>query len=550
MSDTISCKVNGVDVEVPKGTSVYETAKAAGFVIPHFCYHPGLSRPANCRMCLVDASNSRKPIPSCYIDAAPDAEYTTDSEHVHEMRRAILEFILLNHPVDCPICDQAGECELQDNYFDHSLQTSRLVTPKVHKPKATPLSDKIMFDGERCIVCTRCVRFCDEVAKTSEIGVINRGEKSEIAIFPGQDLSNPYQMNIVDLCPVGALTSRDFRFKIRVWFMESVESVCDHCARGCSVHLDHHKGEVMRYRPRENRNVNDWWVCDEGRLSYQKIHERRVLAPVVSQNGKPRRASWTDAVDAIETAMAGVASDAVAIAVSATVSVETAYALRRLREEVLPQAQVFRTGRADGTDQDDILIRNDKNPNARGLEAVFGPLPDEVALAGAVSSRKITHVIAFGDTVHATTLAGAQCVIVAGVHASDAVKAAKVALPLQSHAEHDGVFVNFDGHVQRFHGAISPVGEAEAGYAIVSRIAGALGATLKWRTAGAVFKALASETMAFSGMTHFNLGSTGRPLVTEAPQSEAVSEEASEDAQASDAAEQPAEEAPVETTEA
>ena len=152
MSDSIQCKVNGVDVEVPRGTSVLETAKKAGFDVPHFCYHPGLSRPANCRMCLVDASNSRKPIPSCYIDAAPDAEYTTDSEHVHEMRRAILEFILLNHPVDCPICDQAGECELQDNYFNHSLEKSRLVTPKVHKPKATPLSDKIMFDGERCII--------------------------------------------------------------------------------------------------------------------------------------------------------------------------------------------------------------------------------------------------------------------------------------------------------------------------------------------------------------------------------------------------------------
>lgn len=531
MSDSIQCKVNGVDVEVPRGTSVLETAKKAGFDVPHFCYHPGLSRPANCRMCLVDASNSRKPIPSCYIDAAPDAEYTTDSEHVHEMRRAILEFILLNHPVDCPICDQAGECELQDNYFNHSLEKSRLVTPKVHKPKATPLSDKIMFDGERCIICTRCVRFCDEIAKTSEIGVVNRGEKSEIAIFPGKSLSNPYQMNIVDLCPVGALTSRDFRFKIRVWFMDAVESVCDHCARGCSVHLDHHKGEVMRYRPRENRQVNDWWVCDEGRLSYQKIHQGRLLAPVLN-DGKAKRITWGEAENAVETAMAGVASDHVALVVSATVSVETAYAVRRLREEVLPQARVYGVGRPEGSDQDDILIRNDKNPNAQGVEAVFGALPSEVNLAGDVSKGDITHVIVFGDSVHATSLAGAQCVIMAGVHATEAVKGARIALPMQSHAEHDGVFVNFEGHAQRFQSAIAPVGEAEAGFQIVSRLASALGHTLTWRTAGAAFKALAAETAAFSGMTHFNLGSTGRKLATEDPAG-ASADGAAEDAPAS-----------------
>jgi NADH-quinone oxidoreductase subunit G len=506
----VNCKINGQPVSVDAGTSVLEAARGAGFEVPHFCWHPGLSRPANCRMCLVDASNSPKPIPSCYINVAEGVDYTTDSEHVRELRRAILEFILLNHPIDCAICDQAGECELQNNYFDYSLQTSRLATDKVHKPKAIALSDKVTFDGERCIVCTRCVRFCDEVAKTSELGVKNRGERSEIAVFPGKTLSNPYSMNVIDLCPVGALTSTDFRFKCRVWFMSTVESVCDQCSRGCAVYLDHHKGEVMRYRPRENREVNDWWVCDSGRMSYATLHDQRVLAPVVRDGARPVRASIETALERTR-ALLGGAGDRLAVLVSATLDNETLFALRTLRAKGLAGAQFFGSARPDGSDQDDILLRNDKNPNRRGREVILGALPDTAALRAAIAQGQVTHVLALGGTFDAADVAGAT-VVAASVHATDAVQGAAVVLPLQSHAEHDGSFVNFSGQVQRFQAGIPALGEALAGWELVTKVAKALGHELGLNSSGATLKALARELPEFSGFTHISLGSTGRKL--------------------------------------
>lgn len=503
----VNCKINGKPVTVESGTTVLEAARGAGFEVPHFCWHPGLSRPANCRMCLVDASNSPKPIPSCYITVAENADYTTDSDHVRELRRAILEFILLNHPIDCAICDQAGECELQNNYFDYSLQESRLATDKVHKPKVTPLSDKIMFDGERCIVCTRCVRFCDEVAKSSEIGVINRGERSEIAIFPGRALSNPYSMNIVDICPVGALTSRDFRFKCRVWFMESVDSVCDGCARGCNVHLDHHKGEVMRFRPRENRSVNDWWMCDTGRLSYRGIHDERVLAPVVSSAGRTGRATWADGVSAaIELLREGASG--LGIVLGATLDLESLFAARRLVREVLPQARVFMSAREDGRDQDDILLRDDKNPNRAGVAALFGELPGIAALRNAAHAGTVTHVLVIGHPPEAMDL-GSSKLVMATTHVTEAVRAAAVVLPLQTHAEHDGTFINFEQHVQRFHGAVAPIGEALSGWQIIGKLSVGLGHDLRLTSAAAVFKALVAAEPAFAGMTHHSLGGSG-----------------------------------------
>jgi NADH-quinone oxidoreductase subunit G len=517
----VNCKINGKPVTVETGTTVLEAARSAGFEVPHFCYHPGLSRPANCRMCLVDASNSPKPIPSCYIGVAENAEYTTDSDHVKELRRAILEFILLNHPIDCPICDQAGECELQDNYFAYSLQESRLQTPKHHKPKAVALSEKVTFDGERCIVCTRCVRFCDEIAQTSELGVINRGERSEISVFPGKTLSNAYSMNVVDLCPVGALTATDFRFKCRVWFMETVESVCDGCARGCNVHLDHHKGEVLRYRPRENRQVNDWWICDAGRMSYKTVHTDRVLAPVAAADGRPVRVSWDEGLVAARTLIKD-AQERLAVVLSATLDNEALFAVRRLLRAALPSARVYTSGRPDGTNQDALLVRNDKNPNRAGVHVLFGALPAVDVLAADIRDRKVTHVLAFGGDIDPAALRGTATVFVA-THANAAVQAAEVVLPMQTHAEHDGTFVNFAGQVQRFQGGIPPVGEALAAWEIAGRLGRLLGADLGLVSSGGVFKALAAEEPAFAGMTHVNLGAGGRALAVAPAAADAAS---------------------------
>jgi NADH-quinone oxidoreductase subunit G len=317
----------------------------------------------------------------------------------------------------------------------------------------------------------------------------------------------------VDLCPVGALTSADFRFKCRVWFMKTVESVCDGCARGCNVHLDHHNGEVMRYRPRENQQVNDWWVCDKGRMSYKGLHDERVLAPVAQRNGKAARVTWSEAIEAVRGALAGASSDRVALVVSGTLDNEALYAIRKLRAEALPGARLYATGRPDGTDQDDILIRNDKNPNRRGRAEILGDLADAAAaLPADVKGGKVTHVLVFGEGLPKAAVQGAAFVAAAVTHVEPVVEAASVVLPLQTHAEHDGSFVNFEGHVQRFQGGIAAVGEAEAGWRIVARVGKALGKDPGFASDGAVFKALAREVAGFAGFTHMNLGPTGRKL--------------------------------------
>ena len=276
--------INGKEVTVPRGTAIIRAAATLGINIPHFCYHPALSAPANCRMCLVEVEKARKLEPACYIKVNDGMVVYTESEKVVAARQAVLEFILINHPVDCPICDQAGECKLQDYYMAYDAKPSRLNTGKVGKQKVYPIGPEVVYDGERCILCTRCVRFCDQITGTSELTVVERGDRTEIRTFPGRELDNPYSMNVTDICPVGALTTRDFRFKCRVWLMSSSDSICTGCARGCSVHLDHHLGETQRYRPRFNPEVNEYWMCDEGRLSYKELNTPADSARCVSEN--------------------------------------------------------------------------------------------------------------------------------------------------------------------------------------------------------------------------------------------------------------------------
>ncbi|HTL48707.1 MAG TPA: 2Fe-2S iron-sulfur cluster-binding protein, partial [Verrucomicrobiae bacterium] len=276
--------IDGKEIEVPAGTRLIEAAKKCGIDVPFYCYHPGLSVSGNCRMCLVEVEKTPKLQIACHIQAADGMVVKTQTEQVLKTRQHVLEFLLLNHPVDCPVCDQAGECWLQDYYMKHGLYNSRLGEDKVKKPKAVPLGPTVMLDAERCILCSRCIRFCDEVSKTSELGFIQRGDHTEIAVAPGKELDNKYSGNTVDICPVGALTDRDFRFKIRVWYLKEEDSICNGCSRGCNIQVhynldrpQHGKGErVKRLKPRFNERVNKWWMCDEGRYGY-KYHDRNRI---------------------------------------------------------------------------------------------------------------------------------------------------------------------------------------------------------------------------------------------------------------------------------
>ena len=235
--DLVTVFIDGVEVKVPKGTNLIETAKLAGVEIPHYCYHPHLSIAGNCRMCQVQVEGQPKLTIGCNTGAAEGMKVRTQvsSEAVAEAQRATLEFILINHPLDCTVCDQAGHCKLQDYYYDYNAKPSRFLEEKVHKVKAEELGPEVMYDGERCIVCTRCTRFCEEVPKTSELGVFNRGDSSVIGAYPGKQLDNPFSGTVVDLCPVGALTHKRWRFNTRIWYTQEVDSICAGCSTGCSV---------------------------------------------------------------------------------------------------------------------------------------------------------------------------------------------------------------------------------------------------------------------------------------------------------------------------
>ncbi|MFW5967555.1 MAG: molybdopterin-dependent oxidoreductase, partial [Persicimonas sp.] len=459
-----------------QGTTILQAAAQAGYDVPHFCYHPALSIPANCRMCLVEVEDAPKLQPGCYTQVTDGMVVHTESERVIRARKAVLEFILINHPVDCPICDQAGECKLQDYYMDYDAQESRLRTEKVQKVKVYPIGPEVVYDGERCILCTRCIRFCEEITGTSELTMVSRGDTSEIRTFPGKDLDNDYSMCTVDICPVGALTSRDFRFKCRVWLLNSTNSVCTGCSNGCNIHLEHFRNEIQRYRPRYNPDVNDYWMCDAGRLSYKEVHDDRLLRPMT--NGA--EVSWHAVGEAFADKIEGVEN--LGFVVSPQASCEDLYLAKRFTEDVLDTDRLYLGGKPDG-DEDDLLIKADKNPNTRGVEAVWGGL-DAMAsfeqLVEDIESGEITALYMMGTHIPADedvsrrfhdAVGELDLFVLQAMHRGELYEEAHIALPACSHAEKEGTFVNHDGIAQPFYEAFEPHGDSKADWRIFMHLA-------------------------------------------------------------------------------
>jgi NADH-quinone oxidoreductase subunit G len=309
-------KLDGKEIPFEAGDSIIRAAWRQGIEIPHYCWHPGLSVPANCRMCLVEilpAANQRammldilewdaekndyvprqkpKLQPACQMPAVAGMEVKSDtSKHVEESRHAVQEFLLLNHPVDCPICDQAGECKLQDYWLEYQKTQKRRPDEPVHKPKAEVFGPTIVYDGERCVMCTRCIRFMDEVAHDPVLDMRQRGNLNEVFVAPGRQLDGKYTFMVEHVCPVGALTTVDFRFKARVWFLRTAKSVCQGCATGCNTYLDYDPrfNKAYRYRPRDNEQVNKFWMCDDGMLTYKRAHDGRVTEPMLAGGGAGR----------------------------------------------------------------------------------------------------------------------------------------------------------------------------------------------------------------------------------------------------------------------
>lgn len=482
--------INGTEIEVDRGTSILSAAADAGHEIPHFCYHPALSSPANCRMCLVEVEGMPKLMPSCYTQVSDNMVIHTKSERVIKAQKAVLEFVLINHPVDCPICDQAGECKLQDYYIDYDTQDSRLRVQKMNKVKAHPIGPEVVYDGERCILCTRCIRFCEEVTETNELTTVERGDRAEIRTFPGKSLDNDYSVCVTDICPVGALTSRDFRFKTRVWLLTSTESICTGCSHGCNIHLDHFRNETQRYRPRFNPEVNDYWMCDVGRLSYKKLHTERALEPQI--NGK--NANWFDATRSVaELLKTAVDSEKrVAFVISPQSSCEDLLLAKRFSIDILKTGLIFAGGNPAG-ESDGFLREKDKNPNTRGIEAIFQnekirPFSDLIDL---MKDDQIDVLYMMGselpvdDSTREIFMDGLQKLdsyILQSAHMGALSKKADLVLPACTHAEKNGTFVNYEGLAQSFTMAFSPRGLSLSDVDIFTRVAKVLGIDFGYKT--------------------------------------------------------------------
>jgi NADH-quinone oxidoreductase subunit G len=530
--ELVNFTIDGQAVQTVKGTSILDAARSAGFMIPYYCYHPGLPVVGNCRMCLVEIEKIPKMQPSCATPAAEGMVVRTETPETLRNRKSVLEFLLLNHPLDCPVCDQAGECELQNYYMAHGIYDSRFNEDKTKRKKAFPIGPHVILDQERCILCTRCVRFTKEISKSAELAVIDRGHKSQIDVFPGKELNNPYSGNVVDICPVGALTDRDFRFQCRVWFLGRTRSICPGCSRGCNIEIHfnerfnsrYHDKRVQRLKPRFNADVNRFWMCDEGRYAYHAIDTAdRLQSPRVRMSEGSADAKWQDAVRKMASALKSTVEkhgpESVAVLASPQMTNEELYSLRSLFREGLKVQQIeFRVPDPTPGFSDDFLITADKNPNTRGAEVIGLAGTGAENLLSECESGRIRFLYicrhdltrAFGAVRVRAALGKVGFVVYQGSWENETAQMAHVVLPAAVYAEKDGTFTNCQGRVQKINAAVPPLHSSLPDLEIFSRLAAELEMPMPAPRSSDVFAELARQVQAFSGMTHETLGDTGQ----------------------------------------
>ena len=527
----LSLTIDGREVSVAQGTTVIQAAEQLGIFIPRYCYHPGLSVAGNCRICLVDVEKSPKLQIACNMPVIDGMVVHTQNDRAEAGRRAVLEFLLANHPLDCPVCDQSGECDLQNFYMNFGLYNPRFREHKVKKRKAVTLGPHVMLDQERCILCSRCVRFTDEITKTGEFGIFNRGDKAELGIYPGEVLDNPYSANVVDICPVGALTESDFRFKARVWYLSSAPTVCNGCSQGCNIdmhfvldrpHLND-GARVVRVKPRYNLDVNQWWLCDEGRYGFGWL-DRERLTEVRAANGAA--ATWEQALTTISTALAGAGEEEegarVGVIASAQLTNEELFLVREIFQGALAARVTASVPETPGS-SDDLLIKADKNPNTLGatLLGLAGPdAPDagqivEEALTGNLDALWVfghDMVEFFGEGKVRELSEKVELFVFSGTNENPTASFAHWVLPTSGYVEKDGTFVNCDGRVQRISSAFPPLGDSREDWRILLELAGLLGVPLEWRDPKQIFLGLAQTEAPFAGLSYEAVGDQGAQI--------------------------------------
>ena len=546
-------KLNDLEVEVEDGTNVVEAARQFGIEVPHYCYHPGLSRPANCRMCLVEPHEFFPPAgkvvparqlatgcttvlrsapPGRKLDDKYDAIIVTDSPRVKKAREDILEFLLVHHPLDCPVCDQAGECDLQDFSYRHGHDKSRYLEVKNVPPKKD-LGPDVLLYSTRCIVCTRCSRFCEEVAGTGELGLINRGSHDEIDIprahdgTPIQLLDNKLAGNVVDICPVGALISKDFLFKSRPWFMKKANSVCPGCSVGCNITVEFKEDGVYRLKPRFHAEINQHWMCDDGRLGYHYVNsDDRLQIPMKRSGDELAPASWEDVLDTITEQFSAADAESIVIIGSAQVTNEENYLIGKLTHDVLKTNRIGLFGRKPGEEHKfpQFTIDADKNPNTRGARNMLsysngtgndsnGILEGD-DLWNSVSEAKAVYLVNGTperplDEKEKAALENVEFLVVQDIFLSDVAQLADVVLPGTTFAEKDGTFTNAKGWVQRIRKTIDPPGEARVDWEIIQQVAKRLGGDIDYHFAGEIAVEISQNVSGYEEATHQKIGDSG-----------------------------------------
>jgi NADH-quinone oxidoreductase subunit G len=450
-------------------------------------------------MCLVEVEKSPKLVPACHAKVMEGMSVLTASEKVLGARRSVMEFLFINHPVDCPVCDQAGECKLQDYFMAWQKRQSRYEESKISKKKAVPIGPHIFYDAERCILCTRCVRFMKEITGDQQLCVVERGNHSFISTPPGRSLDHQYSMNTVDLCPVGALTSRDFRFRKRSWFLSGAKSVCAGCARGCPVTVQHHEGRIYRLVPRENPAVNDCWLCDDGRLSYHDLNDSR-LDSCLAKGSVTGAAEAAGAAASLFGRFAGRAT----LQVSPVLTCEEIWSALAFGRDVLKVKKFTVTGRPPWTG-DDMLRHPDANPNRRGMAEIAAALGLEALEFGAPAEKGGLLVCFGSDFPGINDPAGYDAVVSFLTAGNGFAEKCDLAFPLAAHAEQDGTFVNADGLVQAMKSAGIRTGDAAPAWEWIAGIGHEPAAS----SSGDVFARMARGIPFFDGMDAAAIGPEG-----------------------------------------
>lgn len=511
MADTplVNLTIEGRPVSVPAGTSILEAAKTVGVLIPHYCYHPGLPVAGVCRMCLVDVEKSPKLAPACATAVAEGQVVRVHAEKARDARTGVLEMLLINHPLDCPICDQAGECELQDYTYQEGRADSRYREPKRFNP-VEDFGGDVMYVPNRCILCTRCVRFMDDVAGDAALNVSERGDRAVIGRFPGKGLTHPWAGNVVDLCPVGALLSKDFLNKARAWELDRTASICTGCSQGCNTIMETRDNAVVRLRPRANPDVNAYFLCDQGRLDYRWLNRPdRLEAPSILGPGGHAVVDWDAALAGAGRVLRG---KRIVVLASPNLSNEALFVLSRLVQSSggTGAFRVPQGPEAPLPGVEDLALRADRAANGRGAE-LMGFTRSDAPLSALQAGDAV--IVADQDLTpdEAASLARASAVVLVGTFMPAALARADVVLPVCNVAEEEGTFTNLRGHVQRFLQARAAPGLARPTWFVLADLAAALGDPLNVMTASEAFAQLAASNPAFAGLTHETLGLRGRP---------------------------------------